>query len=73
MALVGLGAFAGVLALCMRILGGSAPEAQAPAPVGHWTDDDVVIVEVPPAVPSPFGSTFPASGPLSPGSNLATR
>lgn len=61
MALVGLGVFAVVLALGAHMLGGSVPETQAPHPVGHWTDDDIVIVEMPPATPSPFGTTMPPS------------
>ena len=56
MALLGLGSIAVVFGLCARILGGSVPETRAPAPLGEWTGDDYVIVEVPTA-PSPFSPT----------------
>lgn len=64
MALLGLAAFAVVLALSVRILGHSVPEAQAPNPVGRWSDDDVVFVEVPPPSASPFAPAIgrPSSG-----------
>jgi hypothetical protein len=64
MALIGLTGFAVVLALSVRFLGHSVPEAQAPNPVGRWSDDDVVFVEVPAPQPSPFAPAIepPSSG-----------
>jgi hypothetical protein len=57
-ALVGLGTIAGVFALCWHVLGSSVPEHKAPAPLGQWTSDDYVIVEIP-ATPSPFANAAP--------------
>lgn len=70
MALLGLAGFGVVLALGLRVLGPSVPEAQAPNPAGRWSDDDIVIVEVPTSSPSPFS---PAIGPPSSSGNVATR
>jgi len=73
-ALIGLAAFGAVLALGAHMLGGSVPEAQAPRPVGHYTDDDIVIVEMPPATPSPFGTTMqPSNAAPSSGGNATAR
>jgi hypothetical protein len=73
LALIGLASIAVVFALCAHVLGGSVPEVRAPQPLGNWTDDDYVIVEVPATTPaSPFGSTLGASN-SSTGSGIATR
>jgi hypothetical protein len=58
MALLGAGSIAGVFALCVHVLGGSVPERQAPGPLGQWTGDDYLIVEVP-TTTSPFSYTSP--------------
>jgi hypothetical protein len=50
-ALLGLGSVAVVFGLCAYLLGGSVPESRAPAPLGQWSDDEVVIVEVPAPAP----------------------
>jgi len=74
MAVVGLAGFAAVLALGAHMLGGSVPsESQVPHQVGHWSDDDIVIVEMPSPTPSPFGTTMPAPSSPSSGGNVATR
>jgi hypothetical protein len=74
MALMGLAGFAVVLAIGARMLGGSVPsESQTFHQVGHWSDDDIVIVEMPPATPSPFGTTMPPPSSPSSGGNVATR
>lgn len=66
--LVGLGVIAGIVALGTNVLGTSTAQQEALKPLGTWTDDDYVIVEVPPTPPSPFGSTMPsASGGDMPG------
>jgi hypothetical protein len=59
-ALLGLGAIALVFALCAHLLGGSVPEQKALKPLGQWSDDDFVIVEVSPT-PSPFSYTQSAA------------
>jgi hypothetical protein len=58
--LVGIGSIAAMFALCVHILGTSVPEHVAPAPLGEWSEEDYVIVEVPTA-PSPFSATAPPS------------
>jgi hypothetical protein len=62
MALLGLGSIITLFAVCAHVLGGSVPEHTAPKPLGQWSDDDMVIVEVP-ATPSPFSSVqSPSAG-----------
>jgi hypothetical protein len=73
MAVIGLGCFGAVVSMGAHILGGSVPEAQAPAPIGKWSDDDIVIVEVPAPAPSPFSSGSTANGPGPSGGGVATR
>jgi hypothetical protein len=73
MAMMGFGCFAVVLAIGAHVLGGSVPEAQAPAPVGKWSDDDYVIVEVPAPAPSPFSGASTASNSGTSGGGVATR
>jgi hypothetical protein len=53
LAVLGLASVAVVFALCVHALGDSAPAHKPPSPLGQWSDDDFVIVEVP-AQPNPF-------------------
>ena len=71
--LIGLGSLVAFFALCLRVLGDSAPEQKPPEASGRSDDDNYVIVEVPTA-PSPFAYTEPsaAGGAASPESS-ATR
>jgi hypothetical protein len=57
-ALIALGAVGALFALGTRILGTSVPEHQPTAPLGEWTQEEPVIVEVP-TTPSPFSYTSP--------------
>jgi len=59
-ALLGLASIAALFAVCAHVLGASAPEHKATAPLGQWTDDDFIIVEMP-ATPSPFAGTMPTT------------
>ena len=73
MAGLGLVCIGALFALGLHVLGDSVSERKPPAPLGQWTDDDVVIVEVP-TPPSPFSPTPPsANGAGTPGGDLATR
>ena len=73
MAVLGLVCVGAMFALCIHVLGDSVPEHKPPAPLGQWTDEDVVIVEVPTA-PSPFSPTPPSpNGAGAPGDDFATR
>jgi hypothetical protein len=72
-ALVALGSIVAAFALGLHVLGDSVPEHRAPAAFGAWSDDDYVIVEVPPAPPSPFSYTQPASTGASSSSGSPTR
>jgi hypothetical protein len=71
-AVIGLASIAIVFALCAHVLGDSVPEHRAPAPVGNWSDDGVVIVEVPVSTPSPFTAPIDV-GHSGSGSGTATR
>jgi hypothetical protein len=72
-ALLGLGTVALVFGLCAHFLGGSVPESRAPAPLGEWTTDDYVIVEVP--APTPAINSMPPPPDISgaSGTSVATR
>jgi hypothetical protein len=59
-ALLGLTAIAIVFAVCVHVLGSSVPEQSAPTPVGRWSDEDFIVVEVSPT-PSPFSYATAAS------------
>lgn len=71
-ALMGLGAIAAVFALSTHVLGLSVPEQQPPTPLGEWSEEDYVIVEVPTA-PSPFGyeTAAPRNAPPAPQNRAA--
>jgi len=74
LAVIGLASIAVVFALCAHVLGGSVPSFRAPEPVGRWSDDDFVIVEVPATTPaSPFGSTLGVSNSSTSGGGATTR
>jgi ribosomal protein L40E len=72
-ALLGLVCIGALFALGLHVLGDSVSEHKPLAPLGQWTDEDVVIVEVP-TTPSPFSPTPPsANAATAPGDDLAAR
>jgi len=71
-ALVGLGSVGLIFGLGVHFLGPSVPESRAPTPLGQWSSDDVVIVEVPPSAP-PINSMPPPTPMYGPsGGGVAT-